>query len=69
MSKIDINKDEKEAEIVIKRAMNQKGSVKKQLKAMVFKAIVNLKNNLKTDNGAISLRDIRKKLETNLISN
>ena len=69
MSKIDINKDEKEAQIVIKRAMNQKGSVKKQLKAMVFKAIVNLKNNLKTDNGAISLRDIRKKLETNLISN
>jgi len=56
MSKIDINKDERDAEDVIKKAMSQSPTVKKQQKSMVFRAITELKNNLKVAGGAITLR-------------
>ena len=69
MSKIDINKDEKEAEIVIKRAMHEHETVRKELKSMVFKTITELKNNSKSSNQAIALKEIRRKLDASVISN
>lgn len=56
MSKIDIHKDERQAEVVIKRAMEQIKTVKKEQRSMVFRAVTELKNALKTDQGAITLR-------------
>ena len=71
MSKIDIHKDEREAENVIKRAMEQdhKTTVKKEQRSMVFRAVTELKNSLKTEQGAITLREIRRKLDMKQISN
>lgn len=69
MSKIDIHKDERQAEVVIKRAMEQIKTVKKEQRSMVFRAVTELKNALKTDQGAITLREIRKKLDSKQISN
>lgn len=69
MSKIDIHKDERDAEAVIKRAMSQKITVKKEQKSMVFRAITELKNSLKTEQGSISIKEIRRKLDTKQISN
>ncbi|MCB0369537.1 MAG: hypothetical protein KDD45_08835 [Bdellovibrionales bacterium] len=56
MSKIDINKDEREAEIVIKRAMNQGGEVKNDLVKLVIKTIVDMKNKMRNDNSGIPLK-------------
>ena len=69
MSKIDIHKDERDAETVIKRAMEQKNTVKKEQRSMVFRAVTELKNSLKTEQGAITLREIRRKLDMKQISN
>jgi len=54
---------------VIKRAMEQIKTVKKEQRSMVFRAVTELKNALKTDQGAITLREIRKKLDSKQISN
>lgn len=71
MSKIDINRDEKEAEAVIKRSMAGTNitELKKEQKSLVFKAITELKNRSKSDKGAISLKDLRKKIVEGLVSN
>lgn len=71
MSKIDINRDEKEAEAVIKRAMagTTDFELKKTQKSLVFKAIAELKNKSKVNKGGISLKDLREKLDESLISN
>ena len=58
MSKIDIHKDEKEAEAVIKRAMTAQSPVNipKEKRSLVFRAITELKKQLKTDKGHITLK-------------
>ena len=62
MSKIDINKDERDAEATIKRAMGENLEVGKEQKKIVFKVITELKNKSKSSSGAITLKEIRKKL-------
>lgn len=43
--------------------MNNNQSVEKQQKSKVFRAITELKNNLKVQGGAITLKELRKKLD------
>lgn len=72
MSKIDIHKDEKEAEAIIKRAMKSQPhdiEVPKEKKSIVFRAITEIKNHLKTDKGHITLKEVRKKVDAKQISN
>jgi len=59
MSKIDINKDEREAERIIRQAMSQDKVVTKEHKSMVFRAINELNRNQKVAGGAITIREIR----------
>lgn len=73
VSKIDLNKDDRDAEAVIKAAMASQNSqivLKKESRALVFKTIVNLKNHLKNSGGGgISLRELRDKIDEKLVSN
>ena len=72
VTKIDINKDEKEAETMIRNVItnnNPKIPITKQQKSLVFKALTELKNHLKTSKGAISLKELRKKVDAKLVNN
>lgn len=69
MSKIDINKDEREAERIIKLAMSQDNIATKEHNSMVYRAINELSRSLKMAGGAITIREIRKKLDKKDISN
>lgn len=62
MSKIDINKDDKDAEAIIKRAITEKVKVTKEQKSAVFKALTQLKNSHKGDKGSFTLNELRKKV-------
>ena len=72
VSKIDIHKDEREAEAVIKAAMaNQDPQItlSKQSRALVFKAIITLKSHHKNNGGGgISLKDLRDKVDKSVSS-
>lgn len=71
VAKIDLNKDEKEAEQMIKRAMNVMEAQKKlgrTQKAAVFKALTDLNARSKSTKGAISLKEIRAKVDPNVVS-
>ena len=59
MAKIDINKDEKEAEEVIKRAVADPTHITKEQKQQVFKTITEIKSKLRADT-AIYLKDLRR---------
>ena len=41
----------------------------REQKSVVFKALTELKHHLKTNKGAISLKDLRKKVDSKVVSN
>jgi hypothetical protein len=43
--------------------------LKKESKSLVFKTIANLKNHLKIAGSGITLRELRKSIDANLVSN
>ena len=54
---------------MIKRAMNEPEAVRKEQKSLVFKTITEINNHSRMNSKAISLKDIRRKLDENVISN
>lgn len=62
MSKIDINKDQKQADKVIQKALASQNVavISKEKKAAVFKALTILKNKPRNEGGAVSLRELKK---------
>ena len=69
MSKIDINKDEREAERIIRLAMSKDSAVTKEHKSMVYRAINELNRSMKVAGGAITIKELRKKLDQKEIGN
>lgn len=66
MARIDINKDEREADRVIQQAVastvvvgDAVVTVTKEQKSLVFKALTDLKNKKRNDNGYILMKDLR----------
>jgi DNA replication licensing factor MCM3 len=69
MQRIDINKDEREAEDVIQRAVAASKPSPKEHKSIVFKALAEVKNKIRNENGSISYDDLRKHIPVGVLSN